>query len=186
MRNDSACFGSRKSLVRIQSPRLRNATFPAFSESGYSYWLPLASQLKEAFVFITKRGAVFYLYYEDSEGRGQKVSTDARTKSEALGFLRTFTPSNARTSPDVTLDTYVTEFCEHAATTYSAATIELFKRALHDFLTHTGNRPLSAITPRHVDEYKANRLGVVGPTTVNIELRALRSIFNTALRWNLV
>lgn len=50
----------------------------------------------------------------------------------------------------------------------------------------SGDCKLTTITSRHVDLYKAQRLQVVAPTSVNVELRALRTIFNIAMRWNLL
>jgi len=46
-----------------------------------------------------------------------------------------------------------------------------------------GDRRLSEITPKDVDDYKAFRLNDVAPATVNRELEVLRHLFNLAERW---
>jgi integrase len=50
-----------------------------------------------------------------------------------------------------------------------------------------GNALLPSLTHQHLDRYTAKRLtDGVSPVTVNVELRALRSIMNVALRWELI
>jgi hypothetical protein len=52
----------------------------------------------------------------------------------------------------------------------------LFKRA--------GDCSLLSLTPQHIDIYKSKRLkDKVSPVTVNVEIRALRTIMNIAVRW---
>ncbi len=46
-----------------------------------------------------------------------------------------------------------------------------------------GERKLSEITPRDVDDYKEIRITDVAPATVNRELEVLRHLFNLAERW---
>jgi len=45
---------------------------------------------------------------------------------------------------------------------------------------------LTAVTPRHVEAFKAHRLKLVKPVSVNQELRAMKAAFNTAIRWKLI
>jgi site-specific recombinase XerD len=45
---------------------------------------------------------------------------------------------------------------------------------------------LTDISPRHIDHYKAERLKMKSPVTVNVELRSLRTILNYAVRWRLI
>ncbi len=51
---------------------------------------------------------------------------------------------------------------------------------LKDFF---GDRNLSEIAPKDVDDYKEVRLNEVSPATVNRELEVLRHLFNLAERW---
>ena len=136
-------------------------------------------------MILSKRRGIYYVYWVDSSGHRQKVSTRSRRKSEALQFLQRFSPAAIPRPLTSVLSAFVTDFLGYAASTYSTATVELFKHALCRFQANVGDLPLGDITARHVDRYKAMRLSRVGPTTVSIELRALRSIFNTAIRWEL-
>ncbi|MGH7800985.1 MAG: tyrosine-type recombinase/integrase [Thermodesulfobacteriota bacterium] len=47
-----------------------------------------------------------------------------------------------------------------------------------------GDKKLSEITPKDVDDYKTLRLRDAKPATVNREIATLRQIFNLAKRWN--
>jgi hypothetical protein len=49
-----------------------------------------------------------------------------------------------------------------------------------------GDRPVSDVSPRHIDGYMAHRLKKVNAVTVNIELRSLRAAMGRAVRWGLV
>jgi len=53
---------------------------------------------------------------------------------------------------------------------------------LRHIIAFYGNRLLSNIKPQDIDEYKASRLKVVSPATVNRELEVLRYLFNLADR----
>ncbi len=55
---------------------------------------------------------------------------------------------------------------------------------LKHFVLLFGDRRLSEITPKDVDDYKRIRLKDVAPSTVNRELQCVRSLFNLAKRWN--
>jgi integrase len=54
---------------------------------------------------------------------------------------------------------------------------------LRPFLELFGDRKLSEITPKDVDDYKQIRLNDVLPATVNRELQIVRHLFNLAKRW---
>jgi len=41
-------------------------------------------------MFLSKRGSIYYLWFVDQFGKRQEVSTHARTKAEAVQFLRAF------------------------------------------------------------------------------------------------
>jgi integrase len=85
----------------------------------------------------------------------------------------------------------------------SKGTIRIYKAAINNFASIIGNLPLASYTPQHFDIYKAVRQksfkiirikgghkldkeNTVKPITINIELRTLRSFFNTAVRWRIL
>jgi len=56
--------------------------------------------------------------------------------------------------------------------------------ALNNINKHIGDKKLSEITVRDIDDYKELRLKIVTPGTVNRELQVLRHLFNQAASWD--
>lgn len=149
-------------------------------------------------MFLSKHpNGTYYLYYNDERGKRQKVSTRCGHKADALAFLQTFEKQEHERKKNANrrlLSTFVTEFLEYAQGNLAKGTVAIYRSTLRNFTSIVGNLPLISFTPQHFDKYKTERLkrrklrGVetVKPVTVNIELRALRSCFNTAVRWRFI
>lgn len=136
-------------------------------------------------MFISERGGYYYVSYTSPDGKRHKFSTRSAKKTDALRALREFSPAEEPSST-VLLSGYADDSLRYAKSTYSPATYELFVRGLRLFLAAVGDRPLVDIRPLHIDQFKSSRMRDVSTTTANIEMRALRSIFSTAIRWNLL
>ena len=100
------------------------------------------------------------------------------TKHQNLYYLKT-----KQDNPSESLTSFIDEFMSYASSDRRIGTIKIYRYALGKFIEITKDIPLSDITARHFDKYKAIRALQVRPVTVNIELRAIRAAFRTALRW---
>ena len=78
---------------------------------------------------------------------------------------------------------FLPELLDTNASMFSHGTIEIYDRAIKNFVNIVGDLDLRAITPRHADRFKAERLKQTSPTTTNIDLRTMKAAFNTAIRW---
>lgn len=136
-------------------------------------------------MFIAKHGGYYYVFHTTPDGKRHKSSTHCTRKRDALRVLQEFDPDK-QAAPRVSLSGFTSDFLQYARSTCSSATLELFVRVLKSFAAATGDHRLADIKPIHVDQFKSARLRDVSATTANIELRALRSIFNTAIRWGLL
>jgi site-specific recombinase XerD len=58
--------------------------------------------------------------------------------------------------------------------------------SLKSFEKVIGEKLLSEYTVNDIENYKQKRLETVSPTTLNIELRSLKSTFNYAVKWGLL
>ena len=128
-------------------------------------------------------------YYYIGHTLGNKVrwkSTHSKSKTDALQFLADLKKHPQESPPTPLLSSFTNDFLAYAGKAYCKSTIEIFKTAFGHLLKLTGNIPLAKITPKHVDFYKTKRISEVAPTTVNVELRQLRSAFNHAVRWQLI
>jgi integrase len=59
-----------------------------------------------------------------------------------------------------------------------------YEYSLNSLLSLYGDRKLTEINPKDIDDFKEIRLKSVQPATVNRELSTLRQIYNLAKRWN--
>jgi integrase len=137
------------------------------------------------FYLFRRRNKVYYIgYWQD--GRKRWKSTRCRTKPDALKSLTRFKDLFTEDPVPTLLSAFIQDFHYHAEATYRPKTLELFDRSLRLLFSLLGEISLRSVSQKHVDTYKAHRLVNHSPVTVSMELRALRSAFNRALRWNLV
>ena len=138
-------------------------------------------------MFLSKSPqGIYYLWFTDSNGKKQKVSTRCKFKTDALKFLQTFkTEEHQKRIPKqvVLLQSFIGDYLVYAEGSYAKKSVALCRMSLNNLLAFLGNSPLASITPQCFDNYKVERLKHVSPVSVNVELRTIRSAFNTAVRW---
>lgn len=135
-------------------------------------------------------GGIYHVWYTSKEGKRRKVSTRSKRKLDALVFMRSFDPDTYEKKvreQRVTYKSFLATFLPYTKTVYARGTQEIYERALEHLRSITGDIPLSALTAQHTDLYKAKRLqaGIL-PASINLEIRAIRSALNYALRWKLI
>ena len=87
------------------------------------------------------------------------------------------------THSGISVSEFTAEFLKIASADRRAGTMKIYKSALSKFIDMTTDIPLDEVTARHYDKFKSMRAVAVRPVTVNIDLRALRAAFQTAVRW---
>lgn len=127
----------------------------------------------------------WYVLYND-EGRIRWKSTGCTLKRDALRQLTDFQHLLKERPKTRSLSSFSRDFLTFARTNYARSTVDIFSICLNHLFQVAGDCNLSALTPEHLDQYKTQRLQAVSPVSVNVELRALRSIMSTAVRWNLI
>ncbi len=138
------------------------------------------------FSLFKRSNGYYYILFEE-RGRTRWKSTRCRLKADALRALTKFAELIAARPNSASLEEFTKEFLEYAKVNHAKATSDIAAISLRHLKAVAGNALLPALTHRHLDRYKAKRLtDGVSPVTVNVELRALRSIMNVALRWELI
>lgn len=138
-------------------------------------------------MFLSKSpSGIYYLWFRNERGKRQKISTRCRLKTDALGFLQSFKIERNSNKQAKIFSNFKDEFLQYAQAHLSRGTVIIYRSSLDNFQYIASDPPLSSITPKHLDMYKIERLKKIAPVTVNIELRALRAAFNTAVRWKLL
>ncbi len=144
-------------------------------------------------MFLSKDpSGIYYFYFKGPDGKTKRRSTRTHIKSEALRFIKDFhlSPNEETPKPDIDRSipfrTFRSKFDQFAKSTFSPRNAGVYKRALDHFARLFPDIKLNQISARHWDEYKSMRAQEVTQITVNIELRTLKAVLNTALRWELI
>jgi site-specific recombinase XerD len=78
---------------------------------------------------------------------------------------------------------FITVYVDHVKDTVQKRSWYRDAYGLRRLIELYGDKKLSDITPKDIDDYKTLRLIDAEPSTVNRELSALRQLFNLAKRW---
>jgi integrase len=113
-------------------------------------------------------------------------STGETTRSAALKVLKETAHHLARTTHGESFKVFSERFLVVALQMFAPKTVEIYRRTLKGFQRVVGDCIFAELTGEHWDRFKAERLTTISPASVNIELRALRAVLNTAVRWNLL
>lgn len=136
--------------------------------------------------YVYKRpNQIYYIGYYD-HGKLRWKSTGVRTKPEAHQALTRFRDLLLCQPVAVTLEQFIDQFLSYSTSNHAPKTVRLFRDTLQNFARQARGAFLREISPEHLDRYKSKRLRDVKPVSVNVELRMLKSAFNTAKRWKLI
>ncbi len=142
-------------------------------------------------MFLSQRSSgIYYLYYEDAQGKKQKVSTRTKIKSEALEFLRNQKlPQDATKNirSVITLKQFKEEYLAFVKVNAAERTHRLHEIAIRRLVEVLGeNIFIHTISPRDIEKYKIYLSQTLDPNTVNIRLKKLKRAFNVAVDWELL
>ena len=93
-------------------------------------------------------------------------------------------PNNRKGVPH--LSDLAEEVLNYVKATLEPGTLSIYRTTFAHFRKSAGNPPLRTVSSRIIDRYKIERLAVVAPSTVNIELRTLKAAFRMGVRWNML
>jgi integrase len=138
-------------------------------------------------LYLTKRGDIYYLGKRISENKVRWQTTKCRRKSDALPFLKSYqdkidTPAEVPTL----LNFFNTTFTQRTQGTIRPSTLNQYTFTLRQFISLLGDKRLNEYTLSDLDKYRDARLAKNKPVTFNVELRALKSLFNKAERWSII
>jgi integrase len=137
-------------------------------------------------LYLFKRSNGFYYILFEEEGHRCWKSTRCTFKADALKVLTQFEELLNTKPKTANLAQFTADFLEFAEVNYAKPTVDIATIALRHLQQIAGDCLLTSLTPKHLDLYKTERLQAVRPTSVNVELRALRTIMNAAVRWKLL
>ena len=140
------------------------------------------------FIFKNPNG-YYYLYYNcDLTFKRRKISCKTKSKSEALKFLSNFTNNSEEIKKNKPKQVFYLqdlkeEILNYVSVNLRKSTIQIYRRVLNDLIRILKDKPIKLITIIDIENYKSKRLSEVKNTTVNIDLKTMRAIFNIAIKW---
>lgn len=136
-----------------------------------------------------RKNGIFYIRYKDSSSCWKLVSTKTKKSTEAkkifIEFVKNYSPK-ILLNKNSTFDSFSKEYLEYSKVNHSPSNTKRINFVITHFKNFIGYKLLSEIGNKAIEYYKRIRLSLCKPTTVNIELRALKSMFSTAIKWNLI
>lgn len=139
--------------------------------------------------YLTKRSNGFYYVGYFDDGRLRWKSTRATIKPDALRALTNFEQMFREKTKAVSFSVFKRDILQYVETNYAKRTYIIYEQALTHLTPIAGDGSLTSLTAQHLEKYKSSRLTgekPVQPATVNIEIRAIKAAFNTAVRWQLL
>jgi len=137
------------------------------------------------FTLFKRSNGVYYIGHY-LNGRRRWKSTHASTRPEALKVLTRFRELMQEPTRNISLRDFISQVLSYAEANYAVKTVRLFRSSMEGFSRLVKNAMLRELSPEHVDRYKSKRLREVSAVSVNVDLRMLKSAFNTAKRWRLL
>jgi len=135
--------------------------------------------------YLTKRGAYYQIGWVEGDRRKWRT-TKCTTKSEALVFLKSFETQNEKKVEPLRLSQFTELFRTRINGTIRKSTLRPYLASLKSFESVISDKLMSEYNVDDIENYKQKRLQSISPTTLNIELRSLKSTFNSAVKWELL
>jgi integrase len=140
-------------------------------------------------MFLSKRNdGYYYLHYKDASTRWRRVTTGSKSKVGANNYLSAFKlQEDLPAKPhEITFSEFINQYIEYSAANHTITSTTRINYVLLSFRPFIKSIELKNVTPLLIEQYKQFRLTKVKPTTLNIELRTLKAIFNKAVEWGLI
>lgn len=144
-------------------------------------------------MYTTKRGKFFYVGYNE----GSKIrwkSSKCRNRADFVEWLKQFDQSKQKKRPHYTISAFIPLLKERLKVALRKATLQGYVSSLQRLQTVIGDVDIANVSVNDLETYKTVRLKgdrsrnlrKVTPTTLNIELRSIKSAFNKAYKWEIL
>jgi len=138
--------------------------------------------------YFFKKGNYYYLYYKDLNSKWKNISTGCSKKKDAEKWSHEFLSNKlnpVKRSLQVAQNSFKTlqaNINSYNDINLSKSTNEIYKRVMNNFSRIINKEELNDIQMSDIENYKNVRSNEVTKTTVNIEIRTLKTIFRYAVK----
>lgn len=122
-------------------------------------------------------------------GKRTKISTHKSTLKEAKKFRDEFqidTYSKIAKAKIINLEDLRVEVLVYAKNNMAEKTYDLYRRSLTNLINIIGNRQLSLVGMRDIENFKNVRVQTIRKSSANMEFRTLKAIFNYAVKCGII
>lgn len=138
-------------------------------------------------MFLGKRHGVYHLFYLDESGKRHTRTTGARTKPDAVTFLRAFNAAEdakRRAVQHVSLEDFTRAFLSHSMSVNTLKTVRANRTALNELARFIGaGCILSRIAPADCERFLAAKTAAASTWTARKYYLALAAAFERAKTW---
>lgn len=133
-----------------------------------------------------KRNGIYYIYYNQFNGKRTSKSTGTKFKSEALKYLSGFEKKlkekqNSKVMA-ISLEKFRFDFLKYSESIHSWNHTKSIRTTFNELIKEIGNKDLAELTQSKLQEYIEVRLRKVSPYAVKRDIANLSSSFNWAIR----
>lgn len=131
---------------------------------------------------------IYYLFLTDeATGKRKKISTGTTVKSEANKFMLNYF-QKAKTEPSEfivqhkTISDVKDEVLLYAKNSFSDSTYKIYDHTIRKLIEIISYKPINLLSFRDFEFYKTERLKYINKTSVNIEIRNIKTILNYIIK----
>ena len=137
-------------------------------------------------MILSKRSnGIYYVIYNQANGKRTRISTKSKMKVEALSFLSRFQKEldlRKNMKPvAVTLQVYCVKFLEYSKSVHTVLTHKGYDKTLSMLQEYLGKIALQEITPVMMSEYLEQRIKTSSVYQARKDLICINSLFNKAV-----
>jgi integrase/recombinase XerD len=132
----------------------------------------------------------YYVYFIDENRKRRPVTTGTSFKNEALAFLIEFAnkvkennSSIPSSRPLKSISELEKNVMNYVSNNLRKGTVSIYKNTFKTFMKIIEEKLLNGITIKEIEYYKSCWIKEVTPSTCNIDLNTLKSIFNIGIKF---
>lgn len=124
------------------------------------------------YIYKRKNG-IYYICYRDYSGKEIRKSLKTKIKTVANERWKNFAIKNEY---NLRLEDIYNLYSDYMNNNYSTSTITIYKSLFKNLREILGNIKLNILRLSDIEKYKSERLKVINPNSMNIELRCIKRV----------
>lgn len=143
-------------------------------------------------MFLSKIGSVYYLFYENGNGKRHKVSTGSRRKREAISFQHHFKPRRAvaKKEPEepkgIHFSEFIRQYSAYSTGVHTPKTFKTYQSTSREWLRVEGDAPIQSIGIRQIENFLSVKKVEASDWSARKYYISLAAAFEKAVHWEFI